>query len=112
MAHPVRQSQSVEVRRALEEANKSLAWERGSGENTVTSLIPETKNTGKDNLRQEESILAHCATCSCLAPRMQADHYDDREIASGEKYIKKVARRRCHLVKLLPLKASFIFTTS
>lgn len=43
VAHPVRQSQSVEVRRAVEEANKSLAWERGSGENTLTSLIPETK---------------------------------------------------------------------
>lgn len=56
----------------LEEANKSLACERGSGENTVTSLI-----SGEDDLRQEESTLAHCATCSCLAPRMQADHYDD-----------------------------------
>lgn len=72
LAHPVRQSQAVEVRRALEEVNKSLAWERGSGENTVTSLI-----SGEDDLRQEEPTLAHCATCSCLAPRMQADHYDD-----------------------------------
>jgi hypothetical protein len=58
------------VRRVVEEA-----WERGSGENTVNSPHPETKNTREDNLREEGFMLAYCAARGCSAPWLQADHH-------------------------------------
>lgn len=66
----------MEVRRVV--SKQEFGLERGYGENTVTFLIPETKNTREDNLRVEGFVLAHRAAHGCLAPWLQADHHGNR----------------------------------
>lgn len=73
-----KQGQFTEVRRDVREANKGVGLGRGSGEIKVTFLIPETKQTREDDLREEGVILAHGAARGCSGPWLQADHHGNR----------------------------------